>query len=103
MSSKSIAIGTSVACAALAAVILRRRTFPLNLRDKHVFITGGSRGLGLVLARNFLSRGSRVTITARDPQDLAVADEQLRKIGGEVLTIAADMTMREEVDGAIQS
>ena len=101
MSSKSIAIGTGVACTALAAVILRRRAF-LNLRDKHVFITGGSRGLGLVLARNFLSRGSRVTITARDPQDLAAAYEHLRKIGGEVLTIAADMTMREEVDGAIQ-
>jgi NAD(P)-dependent dehydrogenase (short-subunit alcohol dehydrogenase family) len=101
MSKRNFVFGISVAGAVLAATVLRRRAH-LNLADKHVLITGGSRGLGLVLAREFLSRGSRVTITARDSQDLAAADEQLRKIGSDVLAIAADMTMREEVDSAIE-
>jgi NAD(P)-dependent dehydrogenase (short-subunit alcohol dehydrogenase family) len=100
LSLRGIAFGLGVGGGAAAIALLRRRT-PLNLADKHVFITGGSRGLGLVLAREFLTRRARVTITARDPQELAVAEEQLRKIG-DVSTIPADMTMREEVDSAIE-
>jgi hypothetical protein len=50
---------------AARAVVRARRSY--ELRDKVVLITGGSRGLGLVLAREFARRGSRVAICARDP------------------------------------
>ncbi|HEV2469599.1 MAG TPA: SDR family NAD(P)-dependent oxidoreductase [Candidatus Sulfotelmatobacter sp.] len=74
----------------------------LQLRGQVAFITGGSRGLGLLLAREFALRGASVAISARDPEELARAEAQLRSKTDRVLVIPADMTMREEAEGAIQ-
>lgn len=41
-----------------------------DFREKNVFITGGSRGLGLSLAWNLLKRGASVTLVARDLEEL---------------------------------
>jgi len=38
----------------------------LELADKHVLITGGSKGIGLACAQGFIDEGARVTIVARD-------------------------------------
>jgi NADPH:quinone reductase-like Zn-dependent oxidoreductase len=46
------------ALVATRALIRRRREY--DLRGKSVLITGGSRGLGLVMAREFASEGARV-------------------------------------------
>lgn len=46
---------------------------PYDLRGKKVFITGGSRGLGLSLAWNLLFRGAEVTLVARDRDELVRA------------------------------
>ena len=43
------------------------RTARYSLRDKVVLITGGSRGLGLVLARHICAQGGSVVLIARDP------------------------------------
>jgi short-subunit dehydrogenase len=59
------------------------------------------RAVCLLLAEEFLRRGARVAITARDPDELARAEKHLAASGGEVLTIEADMTMREEVENAV--
>ena len=45
----------------------------LQLKQKHVLITGGSKGIGLACAENFLSEGAKVTLVSRDPQNLAKA------------------------------
>lgn len=45
----------------------------LNLKDKHVLITGGSKGIGLACAQAFLSEGSRVSINSRDAANLQAA------------------------------
>ena len=82
-------------------MLLKRRT-RISLRQKTVFITGGSRGLGFVLAQEFASRGSRVAISARDSAELERAEAQLKQITHQVLCINADMTMREEVELAVQ-
>jgi len=42
----------------------------LHLRDKHVVIAGGSRGIGLACAKGFLEEGSRVTVISRNGTDL---------------------------------
>lgn len=49
-----------------------------DLKEKSVLITGGSRGLGLSLAWNLLARGARITLVARDRQELIDAVEILR-------------------------
>lgn len=59
----------------------------MNLRDKSVVVTGGSRGLGLGLVEALVDRGAKVTVVARGVEALtAVAD----RLG--VATIAADIT-----------
>ena len=52
-----------------------------NLADKNVAITGGSRGLGLALARTFLRRGAKVALLARDPEALERARQLLAGLG----------------------
>lgn len=59
-----------------------------RLKNKRTLITGGTSGIGLETAREFLREGARVAITARDAQSLEVAGKEL---GGEVLTIVSDM------------
>ena len=55
------------------AIVRFIRTASYLLRDKVVVITGGSRGLGLVLARYVCARGGNVALIARDPEELARA------------------------------
>jgi len=81
---------------------LVRRRSKYGLRGKTVLVTGGSRGLGLLLGREFAARGARIAISARDPEELARAAEQLRRTSAEVLALEADMTMREEAENTIQ-
>lgn len=45
----------------------------LELDDRHILITGGSKGIGLACAQGFLAEGARVTLVSRDPQTLAQA------------------------------
>src|SRR5438093_5515624 len=67
------------------------RTARYTLNDKVVLITGGSRGLGLVLARHICARGGNVAIIARDPDELVRAKTDLVPRGGKVLTVECDL------------
>ena len=58
-----------------------------RLKNKRALITGGTSGIGLETARQFLKEGARVAITGRNPQTLETAHKEL---GGEVLVISAD-------------
>lgn len=101
MLARKFTIAAGVA-AGLATTLLVRRRASINFRNKTVFVTGGSRGLGLLLACEFVARGAKVAIAARDADELARAEKQLRALGREVLTIEADMTMREEAENAVR-
>src|SRR6185295_18818012 len=59
----------------------------MNLKNKKVVVTGGSRGLGLGLVEALVAHGARVTVVARDADAL----EQVRARLG-VATISADVT-----------
>lgn len=65
----------------------------LHLRDKHILITGGSKGIGLACAQGFLAEGSRVTLVSRDAANLARAQQQLLAAcpGARLHTVAADL------------
>jgi NAD(P)-dependent dehydrogenase (short-subunit alcohol dehydrogenase family) len=86
----------------LAARALLRARRAYDLRDRVVVITGGGRGLGLVLAREFARQGSRVAICARDPDELERARLDLEGRGATVLALPCDVTDRTQVDALVR-
>jgi len=68
-----------------------------DVRGKTVLITGGSGGLGLMMAEGFLRAGARVTIVGRRAQPLEAARESLSR-HGEVHAVACDLGTPEGVD-----
>jgi len=72
------------------AALARRRSHVRDPRLEAALVTGGSRGLGLAIARELLARGYRVAICARDADTLERARRDLTT-RGEVLAIQADV------------
>src|SRR4051812_37124688 len=77
--------------AALVAGRLARARHAIDFEGRIVVITGGSRGLGLVMARMFVDEGARVVLLARDLGELARAGAELEARGGEVMTLRCDV------------
>ncbi|WP_030018820.1 SDR family NAD(P)-dependent oxidoreductase [Streptomyces monomycini] len=66
-------------------------------------VTGGSRGLGLLMARRLVARGCRVTILARDGKELAEAARSLSRPGGPpVGTAVCDVRDRAAVEAVVE-
>ena len=67
------------------------------MADKAALITGGSSGIGLAVARALGEDGYGITISARRPDKLEAAADELRKEGLDVLSIAANMADEEDI------
>jgi NAD(P)-dependent dehydrogenase (short-subunit alcohol dehydrogenase family) len=80
--------------------MLTRRARRLNLVGKTVLITGGSRGLGLVLAREFAAHGSRVAICARDRAELDRAADDLKGCRG-CVALQCDLADPAAIDAMV--
>ena len=78
------------------------RTTRYEMRDKVALISGGSRGLGLVLARHICDEGGKVALLARDPEELARAKDDLTARGGKVLTVECDLLDRDQIQAAVR-
>jgi NAD(P)-dependent dehydrogenase (short-subunit alcohol dehydrogenase family) len=78
------------------------RTAQYTLRDKVVLISGGSRGLGLVLARHICDQGGNVALLARDLDELSRAKADLTARGGDVLTVQCDLLDRDQIQAAVR-
>jgi NAD(P)-dependent dehydrogenase (short-subunit alcohol dehydrogenase family) len=69
-----------------------------NVRDKVILVTGGSRGIGYMIAKGFVRNGARVYITARSAK---VCDEQalrLHDVGpGTCVSVPADLQHQAEI------
>ena len=92
----ALTLAAGIAGLALAGSLLRRRS-KFELEGKVVLITGGSRGLGLVLARQFADEKARVVICARDPIELDRARRELQQQGTEARAFPCDVTDPEAV------
>ena len=66
-----------------AAVVRRVARRRYDFRDKTVLVTGGARGLGLLLAQRLLAEGARVAVCAREADSVARAVGELRTRAGE--------------------
>jgi NAD(P)-dependent dehydrogenase (short-subunit alcohol dehydrogenase family) len=87
--------------AVLARAVRYRRRY--DFAGKIVVITGGSRGLGLVLARHFAAQGAHLALIARDSAELQRAADQVRARhpSANVVTITADVRVRAEAIRAV--
>src|SRR6266852_9559776 len=65
----------------------------MSLKDKHVFVTGGNRGIGQALVEEALSRGAkRVYAATRQP---------LTHLDGRVTPLTLDVTNAAQIRGAV--
>lgn len=91
----------AVGGALLAGRAALRRRLAFDPRGKSVLITGGSRGLGLILGRELIAAGARVAICARDPVELERARAELSE-RGTVIALPCDVTDREQVSTMVR-
>jgi NAD(P)-dependent dehydrogenase (short-subunit alcohol dehydrogenase family) len=80
---------------ALKSIFMRSESY--EFKGKSVLITGGSRGLGLLIARELVNEGANVAICARDITELERAKIDLGQRGGRVIAIPCDVTDRFQV------
>ena len=81
------------------ALIRHRRKW--DLQGRTILVTGGSRGLGFLVARELLLEGARVAICARDADTLSRAQQQLEGDGGPVVAIPCDVAVREDMERVV--
>ena len=88
-------VGVVGAYAAYRTVVGRARRY--DFRNRVVLITGGSRGLGLVLARQLADEGARLAICSRHGDELERAAWELRSRGADVVSSVCDVTNPDDV------
>ncbi|OFY92326.1 MAG: short chain dehydrogenase [Bacteroidetes bacterium RIFCSPLOWO2_12_FULL_31_6] len=71
------------------------------MKNKVVIITGASSGIGEACAITFAKRGASVVIAARNQEKLNQVEEQIKKIGVEVLAISCDVSVQKECENLI--
>jgi short-subunit dehydrogenase len=100
-----LALASVSALVVLAArqLVKRRSQPPVKLRDKVVLITGGSRGLGLAIAREFGKQGARLALCARDANELRNACQQLAMEGIEAVAFPADIVQPANIEPLVNS
>lgn len=97
----ALVVGATVAGLAASALYRRRRGF--SFAGKVVFITGGSRGLGLAMAEEFARRGAKIAICARDEAELERAREIIKQNAlTAVLTLVCDVSDQAQVQSALE-
>ena len=72
-----------------------------TLAGKVALVTGASRGIGLAIARRLGQMGARVSLCARNAENLERAASELRAAGIQVLALRTDVTRGDEIAGLV--
>ena len=99
---KSLLASVAIVGASIATFRYFKRKARFAFSAKTAVVTGGSRGLGLLISRELIRRGARVAILARNSDELHRAETALRRQGGHVLALQCDVTDPQQVANAIQ-
>jgi short-subunit dehydrogenase len=101
--SRSTMLSLAGAAAALGTLgVTRAIKQHRSLSGKVALITGGSRGLGLQLARELASHNCDLVLTARSEHELTEAANELRSTGVRVRTIQCDLSIPEQVNEMVR-
>jgi NAD(P)-dependent dehydrogenase (short-subunit alcohol dehydrogenase family) len=73
-----------------------------SIQGKTAVVTGGSRGIGLMIARGFIEAGAKVYISSRKKEQVDAAAEELSKIG-ECISIPADLSGLEGIESLVDA
>ncbi len=95
----------AASAAAVGAALLSRRlrsSRAIDFHDRIVVITGGSRGLGLIIARELGREGARLTLAARDPDELERARQDLEARGIDAEILTCDVGERAQAERLVQ-
>jgi NAD(P)-dependent dehydrogenase (short-subunit alcohol dehydrogenase family) len=99
----SLGLGAAALGVAVAAAGLLRHLRRWDLTDRTVLVTGGSRGLGLLIAERLLREGARVAICARDRDTLDRARGRLARFPDDRLfAVPCDVSVREDVERMVR-
>lgn len=81
----------------------------MSLADKTIFMSGGSRGIGLAIAKRAAADGANVAIAAKTaeahpslPGTVHTAAEEIEAAGGKALPLVCDIRHEEQVEAAIE-
>ena len=91
-----------LALAGVLGAILLARSRRFRWEGKVALIVGGSRGLGLLLARRFGRRGAKVVLAARKEAELLAAQEELRGEGIEAEVVVADVADEAQASSMVE-
>lgn len=69
-----------------------------SLEGRTALITGGSRGIGRMIAEGFIAQGAKVYISARKADACVATAEDLSRDGGECIAIPHDVSTRKGID-----
>jgi len=80
----------------------------MNLKDKVIFISGGSRGIGLAMAKKAAEDGAKIVVAAKTaephpklPGTIFTAAEEIINAGGDALPMVCDIRNEDNVRDAI--
>ena len=94
-------LAAAFALGAGCAMTMGKKRERFSFVGRAVLITGGSRGLGLELARQLATEGARITLVARDADELKRAEDEVGNLGTEVHSFACDVRDRDSVAAAV--
>lgn len=79
-----------------------------NLKDKRIFITGGSRGIGLAIALKAAADGAKIAIAAKTadphpklPGTIFSAAKEIEAVGGQALPIQCDLRDEDQIASSV--
>ena len=82
----------------------------MSLKDKVIFMSGGSRGIGLAMAKKAAEDGAKIIIAAKTadphpklPGTIYTAAEEIIEAGGDALPVVCDIRSEDNVRDAINT